>query len=255
MNGAIAGIFRHPVKGFTPEARDRVVLAINDAFPSDRVFAVERGPSGFDPAAPAFIAKQHFTVLAAIADVAKIRTLYDEASGTLEASAPGLERFSGRLTEARGREDFAAWLPRALGPDGRGTLRVVQAPGHHFLDHPQGHISLVNLASVRDLAALLGRAVDPLRFRANFYVEGWPAWSELEPGGEDFVLGQARARLFKPIVRCAATHVDPATAERDLDIVRALFEHYGHVHCGIYLHITHPGPVVLGDVASRTMVG
>lgn len=247
--GRIAGIFRHPVKGFTPEPRDGVELAAGGAFPCDRIFAVERGPSGFDPAAPGFISKQKFAVLAALAEVAKARTCYDEANGLLSADAPGLPHFVGCLTDAAGCRDFVAWLTRLLPPDGKGPLQVVQAPGHHFLDHPKGHISVINLASVRDLANKLGRPVDPLRFRANFYVEGWPAWTELDGGEAAFSLGPVQAIMFKPIVRCVATHVDPVTAERDMDIVRALFDHYGHHHCGIYLHVTQPGRVALGDTA------
>ena len=37
--------------------------------------------------------------------------------------------------------------------------------------------------------------------------------------GKTLMVGWATAQVFKPIVRCAATHVDPTTAERDLDIV------------------------------------
>jgi uncharacterized protein len=254
MMGRIAGIYRHPVKGFTPEALDQADLLAGAAFPCDRLFAVETGPSGFDPSAPGFVSKQKFAVLAAIADVAKARTHYDEKSGVLRATAPGRPDFAGVLAEASGCQGFEAWLRDLLGPDIRGPLRLVQAPGHRFLDHPLGHVSVVNLASVRDLASKLGRPVDPLRFRANFYVDGWPAWVELEAGGAEFQLGSARATLFKPIIRCAATHVDPVTAERDMDVVRALFDHYGHRHCGVYVHVTEAGRAALGDPADRIAV-
>jgi len=62
-------------------------------------------------------------------------------------------------------------------------------------------------------------------------------------------IGGARADVFKPIVRCAATEVDPATAERDMEIPRALFDHYGHVLCGIYVKVTNAGRVAEGDPA------
>jgi len=69
------------------------------------------------------------------------------------------------------------WLAALLGEAAVGPLRVIDGAGHRFLDHPLGHISVINLASLRDLEARLGRPVDPLRFRANLYVEGWPAWA------------------------------------------------------------------------------
>ena len=68
--------------------------------------------------------------------------------------------------------------------------------------------------------------------------------------GRPMMLGWAKAEVFKPIVRCAATHVDPTTAERDLDVVKALFDNYGRMNCGIYLKVTAPGCVSVGDAVT-----
>jgi uncharacterized protein YcbX len=126
--------------------------------------------------------------------------------------------------------------------DARGAFR--------FTDHPLGQVSLINLASVRDLSARMGVELDPLRFRANVYVEGWPAWAENEWTGKRLMLGWAAAEVFKPIVRCVATHVNPDTAEPDAEVTKALFDHYGHVHCGIYVRVTSPGRVGRGDAVT-----
>jgi uncharacterized protein YcbX len=249
MNAAIAALFRHPIKGFTPEKLNHVRLQTGGAFPGDRLFAVEDGPCGFDPAAPGFIPKQRFAVLAKIAEVAKARTSYDEASGVLSAEADGAPDFAGRLDDEAGKVAFAAWLTALLGEAAAGPLRVVDGLGHRFLDHPLGHISIINLASVRDLAARLGRPVDPLRFRANLYVEGWPAWVENDWTGREVRLGEAVSTVFKPIVRCAAPGVDPTTAVRDIDVPAELHRLYGHLHCGIYVQVTKGGEVKAGDAA------
>lgn len=249
MHASIAGLYRHPVKGFTPEALDRVTLAAGACFPCDRLFAVENGPSGFDPAAPTHISKSRFTVLAQIAEVARARTAYDPASGVLSAAADGLKDFSGDLTDGAGRQAFADWLAALLGEAATGQLRVIEGPGaHRFMDHPLGHVSIINLASVRDLEAKIGRPINPLRFRANLYVEGWAPWVENDWADRELTIGEARVKGFKPIVRCAATAVDPETAERDIDIPAALFEHYGHVLCGLYVHVTRPGEIRRGDL-------
>ena len=250
MTGHIESLWRHPVKGFTPERLSHATLEAGAFFPCDRIFAVEDGPSGFDPAAPAWVTKQKFTVLAKIAKVARARTQYEEASGLLTVRAGGISDFHGRLTDDAGREAFAAWLTTFLGDEASGPLRVVQAPGHRFTDHPAGRISIVNLASVRDLEARVGRPIDPLRFRANVYVEGWPAWIENDAVGRDLRIGAAQARIFSPIVRCAATHVDPTSGERDLDLVRALHDNFGHVNCGIYGSITAGGTIAEGDFSN-----
>ncbi|MHB8530691.1 MAG: MOSC domain-containing protein [Caulobacteraceae bacterium] len=249
MTGIIAALFRHPIKGFTPERRQSADLETGGAFPGDRLFAVEDGPSGFDPAAPAFVPKQRFAVLAKIAEVARARTLYDDEGGVLRASAAGANDLTAKLTTKRGKEAFARWLRELLGEAATGPLKVVDGGGHRFLDHPAGHVSIINLASVADLAARIGKPVDPLRFRANLYVEGWPAWIENGWTDRDLRLGSARARVFKPITRCAAPGVDPATAERDIDVVGELHRHFGHLLCGIYVQVTKDGTIAQGDAA------
>jgi uncharacterized protein YcbX len=255
MSGHVVAIFRHPVKGFTPEALPHVDVAVNEGLPFDRLWAVENGPSGFDPTAPAFVPKQKFTVLASIPRVAAARTRYDDASGRLIATADGLRDFAGDLDADDGRAGFAAWLTTLLDGELRGPLRVIHAPEQHrFTDHPQGQVSIINMASIRDLGAKMGVELDPLRFRANLYVEGWPAWAENEWTGERLMLGWAQAQVFKPIVRCAATHVDPVTAERDLDVTRALFDNYGHMFCGIYVRATVAGRISLGDAVTAPQV-
>jgi uncharacterized protein YcbX len=248
VNGRLAALYRHPVKGFTPERLDRVRLAAGAHFPCDRMYAVEDGPCGFDPEAPVHIAKQRFTVLAKIAEVAKARTHYDEATAVLSVEAEGRDPLAACLAEVAGRDAFAAWLTGFLGANATGPLSVLVAPqGHRFMDHPRGFVSIVNLASVRDLAARIGRPVDPLRFRANLYVEGWPAWSENAADGGVVRMGAGEARVLKPITRCVAAHVDPATGERDMDVVKALFDHYGHMLCGIYVEVVDGCELAPGD--------
>ncbi len=249
MNASIAALFRHPIKGFTPENLNHAWLEAGGAFPGDRLFAVEDGPCGFDPAAPAWISKQKFAVLAKIAEVAKVRTAYDDTSGVLHATADGAADFSGRLCEEAGKIAFAEWLTALLGEAASGPLRVVDGLGHRFLDHPLGHVSIINLASVRDLAQRLGRPLDPLRFRGNLYVDGWPAWAENDWEGRQVHLGEATATVFKPIVRCSAPGVDPTTPVRDLDIPAELHRLYGHLHCGIYVQVKTGGAVKVGDEA------
>ncbi|MDP1632280.1 MAG: MOSC domain-containing protein [Caulobacter sp.] len=248
MKATVTALYRHPVKGFTPERLDAADLTVGEGFPGDRLYAVEVGPSGFDPDHPAFIRKTRFAVLAHIAQVAKARTRLDDATGLFHATAPSQPDFAADLAGEPGRAAFAAWLTVLLGEAAHAPLKVLRAPGGwRFMDHPQGHVSIINLNSIRDLEAKIGRPVDPLRFRANLYVEGWPAWVENDWAGRTLAIGGATVAGYKPIVRCAATHVDPTTAERDMDVVKALFDHYGHTLCGLYLQTTVPGRVTVGD--------
>ncbi|MEE2566227.1 MOSC domain-containing protein [Hyphobacterium marinum] len=250
MTGRVAALARHPVKGFTPEPLTSVALTAGAHFPGDRLYAVEDGPCGFDPETPEHIKKTAFTVLARLPQVAAVRTRWNEDEGTLTAWHADFGEITADLDGEAGRSVFATWLSAVLGDAVRGPLKVLSAPdGFRFMDSPKGFVSIINLESVRDLEAKTGRAVDPARFRGNVMVEGWPAWSELDLADRDLTLGGARLTGIKPITRCAATHVDPHSAERDIDLVRALFDHYGHMDCGLYCRVDAGGPVMVGDDA------
>jgi uncharacterized protein YcbX len=255
MTGRIAALYRHPVKGFTPEPLDAVDLDPGAFFPCDRIWAVEDGPSGYDPAASAHLSKMKFTVLAKIPALARARTLYDDDTGALSVTVEGGGLpFHGRLTTPAGRAAFEQWLAGfledAAGEDSYGPLKVLAAPEHRFMDSKRGFVSVLNLESVRDLAQRIGRPVDPARFRANVLVEGWAPWSEYGLGaGRALTLGGARLSTLSDIVRCAAIHVDPRTGERDIDLVPELHAHYGHLCCGVYLSVEQGGRLAVGDAA------
>ena len=51
---AVESIYRYPVKGLSPERLDGVRLEPGQTLPSDRKYAIENGPAGFDPVAPAY---------------------------------------------------------------------------------------------------------------------------------------------------------------------------------------------------------
>ena len=250
MPGHVAALHRYPIKGFSAERLPEAMLEPGRFFPGDRLMAVENGPSGFDPEAPAFIPKQAFTVLAAIPAVARVKTAYDVATGRLQATAEGQTPIDVDLGAKAGREAFAAWLAVVLKDETQEPLRLIEGPPHRFTDHHSGHVSLLNLATVRALGQAMGAELDPLRFRANLHVEGWPPFAEeaLKPGAR-LKLGDVEMTLFKPISRCAAVEVDPTTAVRDLPVVAELFRQRGHVHCGLYLHVATAGRVAVGDEA------
>jgi hypothetical protein len=102
---------------------------------------------------------------------------------------------------------------------------------------------------------MVGRPVDPLRFRGNLYVEGWPAFAEFDLLGCEIAIGGTRAKVVKRIVRCAATNVDPATGIRDLEIPATLLRNLGHSDCGIYAEVTAGGPIAPGDAVLSSLPG
>jgi hypothetical protein len=255
MTGRIAALWRHPIKGFTPEALAAAQLTAGRFFPGDRLYAVEDGPSGFDPSAPQHINKMKFAALVKIPQLARARTLYDDEAGELTVTVDGFPAFQGRLTSEPGREAFARWLAeflQAQAPEeSYGPLKVLQAPdGHGFVNSRNGLVSVLNLDSVRDLEQTAGRPIDPLRFRANVWVEGWGAWREYGLGaGRPLRLGGAQLKTRDDIVRCLATHVDPGSGLRDMDVMGALKAQRGHIFCGVYAEVTEGGRIAAGDEA------
>ncbi len=249
MSGCIASIHRHPVKGFTPERLAAATLQAGGGFPCDRIYAVERGACGFDPAAPQHLSKWRFTVLANHARLARLVTTYDEHTGVIHVAPADAPEFAADLSRDDGRKAFTDWLTAFLGDDEDQPLNLIASgPAHRFTDDREGCVSLINLQSVRDLEARIGRRVDPLRLRANLYVEGWEAWREARTApGERVRFGDVTMEVVKPIPRCVAVQVDPATGERDLDLLGALREHYGHVNCGLYLRVLDGGRLVEGE--------
>lgn len=252
MVGVVEALYRYPVKGFSPEAVEEAELTTNAFFPCDRMFAVENGPSGFDASAPKHISKQKFTVLARAADIAKLKTRYDEASGFFDATLDG-EHHRFLLRSGEGRAAFAAFLSDKFGAQFSGQLKVLEGPGtHRFTDHPSGQVSLLNLASVATLEVMAGRAVDPLRFRMNIHMSGLEAFAEdaWQPG-DTLRLGEAELTFLAPTVRCKATHAHPQNGEYDFDLLPALFQAFKRNTMGVYLTVAKGGIVRLGDTLER----
>jgi hypothetical protein len=133
----------------------------------------------------------------------------------------------------------------------RGAPRILEARSGGFTDQPAGWNSLINLASVRDLEErILRHVVDPLRFRANLYFDGVEPWRELDWVGGEIRIGGVPFRVRERIQRCAATNVDPATAERDLNIPLALMQGFGHADMGVFLEALTEGEIAAGDAVT-----
>src|SRR5262245_7774206 len=102
-NPKIHAIYRYPVKGLSPEPLERTELAVHETLPGDRLYAIENGPSGFDPAAPRHQPKQRYLMLMRNERLARLRTRFDHASHTLVVEAQGRQAAPGDLRTPEGR--------------------------------------------------------------------------------------------------------------------------------------------------------
>jgi uncharacterized protein YcbX len=243
----VQAIYRYPVKGLSPQALGTTELKPGQTLPADRLYAIENGPSGFDPAAPAYFPKIQFLMLMRNERLASLRTDYEEASHTLTIHWEGREAAAGDLRTKEGRLAIEAFFRRFMPDELRGPPKVLAGDGHSFSDVAKKVVSIINLGSVAAVENAAGHPVNPLRFRANVYVEGWPAWREFELLDRELFVGGVRLKVVKRIVRCAATEVDPDTGIRDRPIPQTLMQSFGHADCGIYAEVISGGAIAVGD--------
>jgi uncharacterized protein len=243
----VASLFRYPVKGLTPEPLPRVALGVGETLPADRRYAIENGPSGFDPADPKWMSKAYFLMLMRDEWLAALRTHFDDASNVLTIGHNGAIAAHGDLETADGRAAIERFFATSYAGTIKGPPKVLSGGGHSFSDVARKVVSIINLSSLAAIENMVGLPVHPLRFRANLYVSGWPPWHEFELLDRTIAIGDARLKVVKRIVRCAAVNVDPQTAARDLNIPQALMRRLGHADCGVYAEVIAGGAISVGD--------
>lgn len=247
MTLSLTQIYRHPVKGLTPEALDRVDLTPGEGLPFDRRWAIAHGATRFDPADPQWLPKTNFLMLMRDERLAKLRTKYDEVSGVFSVERDGKTVARGNLDDQTGRTVLEQFFAAYLKAEARGAPRIVSAPGHMFSDVAAKVVSIIGRASIQDLERVARARIDARRFRANVYFDGGRPWEEFGWVGKRIRIAGTTLEVVKTITRCAATNVNPETAERDLNIPLALQDGFRHVTMGIYARVIEGGPIAVGD--------
>lgn len=247
MQAQISELYRYPVKGMSAEALDEVDLTVGETIPFDRAYAIENGGGRFDPLAPRHLPKINFIMLMRDEKLAALETRFNAATQTLTIFRGGKQVASGQLTTTLGRSMIEQFVAGFLGGERRGSPKIVLAEGHSFSDVPIKCLHIVNLATIAELERAAGEKIHPLRFRANVYLSGLEPWAEFNLVDKHIVAGGARLRVFDKTVRCAATNVNPETAQRDMAIPQLLQRNFGHDEFGIYASVIEPGRVAVGD--------
>ena len=250
MTATIASIHRYPVKGLTPEPMPAVTLSPGETLPFDRAYAIENGPGRFDPELPKHLPKIHFLMLMRDERLATLRSSFDPATETLTIQRDGKQVARGQLSAKLGRQMIEQFLAAYMKGELRGAPKIVAAPGHSFSDVASKCLHVVNLASVRELERVGGRPVDPLRFRANLYLDGLEPWAELKWLDKTLAVGDARLTVFHRTQRCEATNVDPTSGARDMAIPALLQRTWGHGDFGVYAKVETGGRIGTGDTVT-----
>jgi hypothetical protein len=242
----LANLYRYPVKGLSPEPLQNVTLRVGETLPFDRAYAIENGHGRFDANAPRHLPKINFLMLMRDERLATLKTRFEDASETLTIHRDGKQVARGQLTTPLGRQLIEQFMAAYMKAELRGAPKIVRAPGHSFSDVAAKCLHIVNLASVRELERTLGRTVDPVRFRANVYLEGVEPWAEFGWVDKEIAIGPAKLKAFARTTRCEATNVDPGTGARDMAIPAHLMRTWGHQDFGIYAKVVTGGEIGVG---------
>jgi len=250
MSVKLDEIRRYPVKGLNGEALDEIVLKPGEGLPHDRRFALAHAASQFDRDNPDWMSKRNFLQLMRDERLALLDARFDSDTGILTIFRGGRQVARGDITQPLGRTLVEQFLQAFIPPGPRGNPHIVEAPGRMLSDVPDKYVSILNLASVKDIERVARNPVDPRRFRANLHLEGLPAWAEMSWVGKEIAIGDVRLEVVEITGRCAATEVSPDNGERDLHILKILQQGFGHTNCGIYARAVAGGRIEKGDTVT-----
>jgi uncharacterized protein len=226
----VAALYRYPLKGFTAESRESLAIVGAGRVAGDRALAFRFA----DSATPggAWTTKHEHVALVNTPGLARLKLTFDDRRLRLRITSGSEVLVEEALDDAgRGRiaaaiQDYVLKLaenPLSGSPHRLPVRLVGDGVAPRYQDDQAG---LVTLHSRESLAALAATADSPglseMRFRSNIAIEGVEAWEEQSWIGRRLQIGQVAFDVVKPKARCLATHANPATGERDIDLMRVL---------------------------------
>ncbi|MFC4508088.1 MULTISPECIES: MOSC domain-containing protein [Streptomyces] len=253
----LVGIGRYPVKGLGGESLDEAFLG-SDGLRFDRLLGLANDVIPLESFG-SWTSYEAFHALDARPDLGGYSARVSSVAAGAPAGAEGAEvvltardgeelrvglREDGRLDDD---EFVGSRIQDWFGSAGR-TARLVSS-GSHLWDFADAPISIINLATVRDIARVARTPLDPRRFRANLYVDGLPPWAEFGLLGTRLRIGEVDLDVLRPVERCRATAVDPDTGGTEVNVPGILAGHFGHLHCGVYAQVRTPGSIKVGEHA------
>ncbi len=249
----LKNIYLYPVKGLSGQALQSVSLAEGKPLPQDRRFALARPGAPLQADNPKWAKKGLFVMLMLEEALAKVQTHLDPDTLQFEVRSGNQTILSVNLHEPDSKATVENYFHQLV-PTLPAPPTLIRSKDGHFMDKPDNVISLINLATVRSLEKQWGAAIDPLRFRANLYVDTGRPWEEFDWVEKEIRLGEVIFRVDRKNGRCGATNVNPASGVRDMDIPGSLRANFGHKDLGVYLTVAKGGTLAVNDPLIRPAV-
>src|SRR5579859_2446022 len=139
----IASLYRYPVKGLSPEPLPGVLLGVGQTFPADRRYAIENGPSGFDPLAPEWLPKSYFLMLMRNERLAGLQTRFEDRTNLLTIGEGGRTAVRGDLETAEGRAAVEQYFTANFASDLKGAPKILSGGSHSFSDVARKVVSII----------------------------------------------------------------------------------------------------------------
>ncbi|MEO9682332.1 MAG: MOSC N-terminal beta barrel domain-containing protein [Tateyamaria sp.] len=249
MTMRVASLCRYPIKSHGRERIEQVTLSAGKTMPLDRMWAVTHEATKFDTASPAWASCRNFMRGAGTPGLAAISATLIEETRTVTLSHPDLDDITFRPDDAVDVVRFLAWVAPLCSDDRAGPRGIVSAPDQGMTDSPFPSVSIMNVASHDAVAKHMQTPFDIERWRGNIWLEGLPAWAEMDWIGRDLRISGAILRVRERIQRCSLTNANPSTGVRDTDTLGALNTHFGHQDFGINAEVMTSGPLTTGAPA------
>ncbi|MCZ4352540.1 MOSC domain-containing protein [Roseovarius aestuarii] len=239
----VSALWRHPIKAHGREALDQVHLFKGQTMPWDRRWAVAH--EGAKATGSDWAPCANFSRAAKVAQLMAIEARSDEAAGTVTLSHPDRPD----LTFAPDSESaaFLDWVRPLMPADRAQSTAILSAADRGMTDTDFASISVMNTASHADLCQRMDQDLSMQRWRGNIHLDGFAPWAERDWIGRTLKIGTTRLDVREHIVRCMATAANPATGQRDADLLGALKAQFGHQEFGVYAVVIEGGTVAVGD--------
>ena len=251
MLGDLVHICRHPIKSLGWELLERVTLEAGHTLPWDRHWALAHDASGFDENAPAWRPKRDFVRGVAAPPLMAIRAKLSEDGSEITLEHPERAPLTIALNSADGSKALVDWIA-PLWPDTRpAPSRVVSVGARQALtDQERPLVSILNLASLREMSDRLGKPLSIHRLRGNLWIDGTAPWREFDWVGKEIAIGDVTFHIEEPITRCLAINGSPETGLADAQFFEGLGEYQGHEDFGVFARVTKGGSTAIGDAVS-----
>ena len=246
----LKSIYHYPVKGLSGQPLTSVALVKGKPFPHDRQFALARPGVPLQADNPRWAKKGLFVMLMLEEALAKVNTHLDPETLQFDIRAGNQTILTVNLNDTGAKTTIEDYFHQLV-PTLPAPPTLVRSKDGHFMDKPDSVISLINLATLRSLEERWGTEIDPLRFRANLYVDTGRPWEEFDWIDQEIRLGDVTFRVDRRNGRCGATNVNPASGVRDMDIPSSLRASFGHKDLGVYLTVETSGTIAVEDQLMR----